>query len=105
MAPFNAVGVAIVAVANNGDGTYNVQFSDPVTIINSGTQEPSTLLNSPGALNWQGVFWTSQIDSVTVLATHFQGIADCNFLVILEQPVYLTAALPFQLAAPVAPIP
>jgi hypothetical protein len=95
---------AIASIANNGDGTYDFAFADPVT-LGSGGDESSLFLFSPSADNWANCGVDSQIDANTLRVTEDNENTDCTEGFIYGQPTTFSSASPFTAVPPVTTIP
>ena len=94
----------IINLVNIGAGVYAVQFSAPITWDLAAGPDYNFMLYSPGDGGW----WPTDILSKTAADTvHISqdGAADidCDRVMLTAQPLHLTAALPFAIAAPIFP--
>jgi hypothetical protein len=98
--------VTIVSILNNTDGTYDITFSELVTV---GGGMPVTELNllmfSASSFGWFSVRTDIQVNPTTVRVIQNDSDGDCTFCVMLAQPINLTALHAFETAAPVIAIP
>jgi hypothetical protein len=91
---------SILHITNNGDGTYNVQFSAPVTLDHEGTTIGNALFLDARTPNINYVSSATTVDATTVQMTDSGGNATDNYLVFTDQPVDISAAMPFEVIPP-----
>lgn len=90
----------ILGVVNNGDNTYTMEFSEPITFVNAGSNEPNWLLNSFSNGGWSGIQWLSQDDATHATMTREPQESDCQGFAALAQPFNIGFDDEIQLATP-----
>lgn len=95
--------VTVISVLNNGDGTYTITFSEPITNLNPGTptNDNNVLLWSTGSQSWVVASFDAPEIGSTIVITASGSLNDCTELIILDQPTDLSAGNPFQLVSPI----
>lgn len=97
--------VQIISVTSLGDTTLAVQFSQPINIDTPGSADGQAMTfyevdPLTGAPKWTPGTWIAQIDANTL--QYASTYADDTFskFCLLGQPVGVSAANPFEVAAP-----
>lgn len=92
-----------MSVVNNGDGTYDVTFDQPVTA--TGNASLSSYMYSPGSDGWYYLnAWTSTANPRVCSVGESNGDTDCTLIVFLFGFTDLTAAQAFPQAGPTFPV-
>lgn len=94
--------VLITNVHNNGDGTYTLTFSAPVTNSYGGVydEELNLLALSDSGGGWNSMEWLSQTDPTHITYADGTSATDCTILAFINQPQHLSATEPFAAATP-----
>jgi hypothetical protein len=98
---------AIVSVVDNGDRTYNVNFSDAVFWDLSEEPDPQWIMMDPA----QGVGISDSVAIISQVGAEVIKVGGYNFsdygngpMILFGQPAHLTAASMFPVATPIYPI-
>jgi hypothetical protein len=78
----------LLSITDNGDGTYDYQFSQPVQ-QEDGASDPYIPLYDPALSNWQSTSFVSGIDAHTIRVTPDSGNAGCSAGVLLQGQLML----------------
>lgn len=94
--------VTVVSTTNNGDGTYTITFSEPIINTNPGTNtpDPNILLFSPALNDWVVAITNAAEIGSTIVVEATGDPVDCTFIILLNQPLDLTAADLFEICSP-----
>lgn len=91
----------ITNITNNGDGTYSVTFSGPVSVI-AARGQPNFLFYNPGGASWSTCTCNEPHGTyTTIVVTEDNGDTTCTLAVILQSLNGITATPPIQIATPV----
>jgi hypothetical protein len=90
---------------NNGDGTYTLNFSEPVTVPTTAIPTQNILMRTPGGGGWLTIDTITTGTSATHDFLYEGGNTDCDLVIIAATPIGMSAAHPFMLAMPTTPIP
>lgn len=86
--------VTVVSVANNGDGTYTVTFSEPITNISPGSDvnDPNLLFYSPSYTAWLNAITNAPAIGNAIILKVSSNPTDCNQFMVLDQPLDIIAS-------------
>lgn len=93
--------ITINEVHNNGDGTYDVTFSQAVTLGGTGGTEPNLLFYSPSENQWTGCEPQNQPQPTIVTYAEANLDDDCTRVALMEQPSFLTPSTGYATAVPI----
>jgi hypothetical protein len=82
---------------DNGDGTFNVQFSEPATLISTGSDAFAFLSDNvtyPAAL--QQITWNSQVNDDTIQMSPSNPVTVPGAVLFAAQSSYITTTDPVQ---------
>lgn len=103
-APFKSMGTTITGFTNNGDATYNVQFSTSVTWSGVTTTDLNFCIFSPGDGGWWGTKIVSQVNATTLrIQQSGASDTDCYRVMLTANPSQVTSAVGWNIAAPIFP--
>jgi hypothetical protein len=90
--------ITIIEVDDNGDGTYNVTFSENVTVTNPGENEASLQCCQSYSGQKGGATNATQVNATTVQYAGPNPITGYDIWGLNAQPVNLTPATGYQIA-------
>lgn len=94
----------VITVTNNGDTTYTIEFSDPITITNPGGFDVNLQFFSPSDGDWEQVTTTGPATGNFLTVTAFTSALDYEQMVLLGQPTTFASTKPFKTAGPLDPV-
>lgn len=89
--------IQALTIANNGDGTYNITFSEAVTLTSMAT-DPAMQMWIPSFTSFAGMTPVSQIDASTIQYASAGNDPAGTYFVIQAVPTSVTAAHQFAFA-------
>ena len=95
--------VTIIHANNLGASTYTVQFSEPVTVVGTGDDEPAIILGD-GTGDWAFATGITQLSSDTIQILDSAAVSTDTLILVVGQPASMTAAHAWQVCSPLSAI-